>query len=210
MPWRSDSRYDWSPNQMWLNGMMNAENPLAYDELDDTPDDLNFYGYDPNGPSPVEDSDINVIVSPIYHNETTAEILTILQTVDPFRPSTEMGIDVSWCSWFSWKHAERAEGMNRHFAKQVEHVVVKLSFVAEHRNSYYIYCIFLLQNATSPSLSFRKYNTIVYLSSLWHHKTNRYARRTYICEKCWHTCSLIHGCFCVTVVEVDNGMSVIA
>ena len=100
--------------------------PLAYDELDDTPDDLIFYGYDPNGPSPFEDSDINVIVSPIYHNETTAEILTILQTVDPFRPSTEMGIDVSWCSWFSWKHAERAEGMNRHFAKQVEHVVVKL------------------------------------------------------------------------------------
>jgi hypothetical protein len=69
--------------------------PLAYDELDDTPDDLIFYGYDPNGPSPFEDSDINVIVSPIYHNETTAEILTILQTVDPFRPSTEMGIDVS-------------------------------------------------------------------------------------------------------------------
>ena len=77
---------------MWLNGMMNAENQLAHEGLDDTPDDLQFYGYDPNGPSPFEDSD-NVVVSPIYH-ETTAEILTILQTVDPLRPSTEMGIDV--------------------------------------------------------------------------------------------------------------------
>lgn len=84
---------NWSPNQMWLNGMMNAENPLAHEGLDDTPDDLQFYGYDPNGPSPFEDSDNNVVVSPIYH-ETTAEILTILQTVDPLRPSTEMGIDV--------------------------------------------------------------------------------------------------------------------
>jgi hypothetical protein len=79
---------------MWLNGMMNAENPLAHEGLDDTPDDLQFYGYDPNGPSPFEDSDNNVVVSPIYHNETTAEILTILQTVDPLRPSTEMGINV--------------------------------------------------------------------------------------------------------------------
>ena len=73
---------------------MNAENPLAHEGLDDTRDDLQFYGYDPNGPSPFEDSDNNVVVSPIYHNETSAEILTILQTVDPLRPSTEMGIDV--------------------------------------------------------------------------------------------------------------------
>ncbi|CAB3987031.1 Hypothetical predicted protein [Paramuricea clavata] len=73
---------------------MNAENLLAYKGLDDTPDDLQFYGYDPNDPPPFKDSDNNVVVSPIYHNETTAEILIILQTVDPLRSSTEMGIDV--------------------------------------------------------------------------------------------------------------------
>ena len=38
---------NWSPNQMWINGMLNEENPLAHDRLDETPEDLQYYGYDP-------------------------------------------------------------------------------------------------------------------------------------------------------------------
>ena len=62
----------WSPNQMWLNGMMNNENPLANNVLDENPEDMQFYGYDPDGPSPFEDSDNDVVVPPVliqHHSE---------------------------------------------------------------------------------------------------------------------------------------------
>ena len=29
---------NWSPNQMWLNGMLNKENPLTQNSQDETPD----------------------------------------------------------------------------------------------------------------------------------------------------------------------------
>lgn len=35
---------NWSPNQMWLNGMMNSSNPLANGRLDDNPEEITFYG----------------------------------------------------------------------------------------------------------------------------------------------------------------------
>jgi hypothetical protein len=47
----------WSPYQMWVNGMLNENNPLAHGDLDEDPDDLTVYGIDPAGPSPFEDSD---------------------------------------------------------------------------------------------------------------------------------------------------------
>lgn len=54
----------WSPYQMWVNGMLN-ENPLAHGQLDEDPSDLEFYGVDPNRPSPFEDSNNNVVVPPV-------------------------------------------------------------------------------------------------------------------------------------------------
>ena len=84
---------NWSPNQMWLNGMMNEENPLSHDMLDGNPEDLQYYGYDPDGPSPFEETDNNVVVAPI-NIEHDLEVRTILQTIDPLRHSNEMGIDV--------------------------------------------------------------------------------------------------------------------
>ena len=84
---------NWSPNQMWLNGMMNEENPLSHDMLDGNPEDLQYYGYDPDSPSPFEETDNNVVVAPI-NIEHDLEVRTILQTVDPLRHSNEMGIDV--------------------------------------------------------------------------------------------------------------------
>lgn len=54
---------NWSPNQMWLNGMMNEDNPLAQERLDEDPDDSQHYGYDPDGPSPFEETNNNVVVS---------------------------------------------------------------------------------------------------------------------------------------------------
>ena len=37
------TEHNWSPNQMWLNGMMNLNNPLP-GNTDDDPEDLTFYG----------------------------------------------------------------------------------------------------------------------------------------------------------------------
>jgi hypothetical protein len=46
---------NWTPYQMWVNGMMHVDNPLSQGELDENPDDIELYGYDPDGPSTQED-----------------------------------------------------------------------------------------------------------------------------------------------------------
>lgn len=85
---------NWSPNQMWLNGMLNEENPLTHNSLDETPDDLQYYGYDPEAPSPFENSDNNVVVSPNYTAPNSEEFIRALQAINPLRDSNEMGIDL--------------------------------------------------------------------------------------------------------------------
>ena len=72
------TEHNWFTNQMWWDEMMNPCNPLAIDNLDDDPEDLTFYGEDPDGQPPLEDSDNNVEVFPaqlsrtrnpyVYHN----------------------------------------------------------------------------------------------------------------------------------------------
>ena len=78
-----------SPNQMWLN----EENPLAHDRLDETPEDLQYYGYDPQAPLLFENSNNNVVVSPIY-GTPDSEFTRVLQEVDLLRDSNNMGINV--------------------------------------------------------------------------------------------------------------------
>lgn len=85
---------NWSPYQMWINNMMNPENPLSTGQPDQLPENAEFYGYDPHGPSPFEDSDNNVVVPPI-NMENASEIQEeLLQVIDPLTPSTQMGIDI--------------------------------------------------------------------------------------------------------------------
>ena len=55
---------NWTPYQIWMNGMMHANNPLAHGDVDGEPDDIQLYGYDPEGPSPSEE-DNNVVVDPL-------------------------------------------------------------------------------------------------------------------------------------------------
>ena len=85
----------WSPYQMWVNGMLNEENPLANGQLDEDPNDLEFYGVDPDGPSPFEDSNNNVVVPPVTlpveHQSVQGKVL---EQIDPLSSSTEMGIDI--------------------------------------------------------------------------------------------------------------------
>ena len=56
------TEHHWSPYQMWINGMLNELNPLAGGQLDDAPQDLEYYGIDSDGPSPFENSDNDVVV----------------------------------------------------------------------------------------------------------------------------------------------------
>jgi len=84
---------NWSPYQMWVNGMLHPDNPLAKGDLDSIEDDLDMYGYDPNGPSPIEESNV-VIVGPIEVNDEETARNFVLQRIDPLRHSTEMGVDI--------------------------------------------------------------------------------------------------------------------
>ena len=85
----------WSPYQMWANGMLNEENPLANGQLDEDPNDVEFYGVDPDGPSPFEDINNNVVIPlvklPVEHQSVQAKVL---EQIDPLTSSTEMGIDI--------------------------------------------------------------------------------------------------------------------
>ena len=75
--------------------MLNKENPLAHGQLDEDPNDLEFYGVDPDGSSPCEHSNNNVVVSPVTlpveHQSVQAKVL---EQIDPLTPSTQMGIDI--------------------------------------------------------------------------------------------------------------------
>ncbi|KXJ09992.1 hypothetical protein AC249_AIPGENE11147 [Exaiptasia diaphana] len=85
---------NWTPNQMWMNGMMDENNPLANGLLDDDPDCLELYGDDPQGPSPFEDSENNVTVSPVLIHNGSSIAEKVLEKVDPLKSSTEMGVDI--------------------------------------------------------------------------------------------------------------------
>ena len=53
---------NWTPNQMWLNGMLNPSNPLAENLVDNLVDKAESYGFDPEGPSPFKNSGNNVVI----------------------------------------------------------------------------------------------------------------------------------------------------
>jgi hypothetical protein len=92
---RVSTEGNWTPYQMWTNGMMHAGNPLAVqgqlDELETG--DLEMYGYDAQGPSSVG-KDNNVVVQPVELDHQNLIASHVLATLNPLRQSCEMGIDV--------------------------------------------------------------------------------------------------------------------
>ena len=88
--------HHWSPYQMWVNGMLKEENPLAHGQLDEDPNDLEFYGVDRDGPSPFEDSHDNVVVPtvtlPVEYQSVQAKVL---KQIDPLMSLTEMRIAIT-------------------------------------------------------------------------------------------------------------------
>ena len=85
---------NWSPYQMWINNMMNPDNPLSDGQPDQLPEDEQFYGYDPEGPSPFENSDNVVVVPPVNMENDDVIQSEHLQIIDHLMPSTQMGVDI--------------------------------------------------------------------------------------------------------------------
>ena len=84
---------NWTPNQMWTNGMMHPDNPLSHDQLDDYVSDLAMYGYDAQGPSTI-DSDNNVVIEPVLLDNSDVVKSFVLENIEPLSQSCEMGIDL--------------------------------------------------------------------------------------------------------------------
>ena len=84
---------NWSPYQMWLNGMFHHGNPLSHGQVDEQPSNIEIYGYDPQGPSSNE-SDNHVVVEAVNLGVNDLLESFVLERVDPLKHSSEMGIDV--------------------------------------------------------------------------------------------------------------------
>ena len=84
---------NWSPNQVWLNGMLHADSPLSRGLLDGDPNDLCFYGYDAQGPTTLGE-DNNVIVETIEVEQNEILKSYVLASVDPLSESEDMGVDI--------------------------------------------------------------------------------------------------------------------
>ena len=85
---------NWSPNQIWLNGMLNPCNPLAQGEVDDHPDELASYG-DDSDYSPFDESDNNVQVFPPNVGHRNQDLRTHLErNINPLQDSNSFGIDI--------------------------------------------------------------------------------------------------------------------
>ena len=90
---RLSTENGWSPNQIWLNGMLNENNPLRFSNgLDDSVVDQH-YGEDPNGPRPMSDVE-GVVVEPVEIINEREISDYILQRIDVNRPSDKAGVDV--------------------------------------------------------------------------------------------------------------------
>lgn len=84
---------NWTPNQMWTNGMMHPDNPLSHGQLDGDVSDLAVYGYDAQCSSTI-DSDNNVVNEPVVLHNGNALWSSVLENIDPLSHSCDMGIDL--------------------------------------------------------------------------------------------------------------------
>ena len=84
---------NWTPYQIWMNGMMHANNPLAHGDVDGEPDDIQLHRYDPEGPSPSEEYN-NVVVEPMSLDNRHSIESHVLDVADSPTQSTQLRIDL--------------------------------------------------------------------------------------------------------------------
>ncbi len=85
-----------SPERLWANGMMNFRNrhQVQVAEFEENINNsLDWYGFDPNAPTPVDDGlsqvELDDIASPF-----SVEELNLLRNIDVLRESNNYGIDI--------------------------------------------------------------------------------------------------------------------
>ena len=92
---RLSTEHGWTPNQIWINGMMDQSNPLrVYNGLDDSPNDYQYYGEAPHGSISVGNRNNNVVVSPVEIPHASEITRCVYQIFYPNQPSTEFGIEI--------------------------------------------------------------------------------------------------------------------
>ena len=76
---------------MWLNGVMHGRNPLTLSQLHDNPDDLEYYEYDPQGPSPLESNNVVVVLKIMLDNHEEIRSF-VLESLNPFLSEVTWGL----------------------------------------------------------------------------------------------------------------------
>ena len=80
------TEHAWTPNQIWVNGMMDQRNPLRIhggNSLDDAPSNIEYYGEDPQGSISVGNRDNNVVVSPVEIPHSSQITRCVYEHFDP-------------------------------------------------------------------------------------------------------------------------------
>ena len=91
---RLSTENGWTPNQKWLNGMMDNANPLSANCIDDTISDIENYGADEMGPISIEQSSNNVVIPviDIQHADLIAQ--HVHRTINVTAPANDNGISI--------------------------------------------------------------------------------------------------------------------
>lgn len=79
-----------SPMMIWTTNMANA----IHGGANTTPQDLNFYGVDPDGPEPVENSDDQSSGSSILPELRTEQLRVLQSNIDPLCDVTDYGLQI--------------------------------------------------------------------------------------------------------------------
>lgn len=91
---RLSTENGWTPNQIWLNGVMDDANPLSANRVDDTISDTENYGVDELGAASIEQSSNNVVIPElnIQHADLIAEHVD--RTINVNAPANDHGISI--------------------------------------------------------------------------------------------------------------------
>ena len=93
------TEHNWSPEQMWVNGMVDSTNRhlLAVADVrneSEQSEDLTWFGHDPQAPLPPDDGLSTVEVNDLEINLPEELIHILYQEVDPTRESMNFGVDI--------------------------------------------------------------------------------------------------------------------
>ena len=89
---RLSTEHNSTPNQIWVNAMLDDDHPLNANNGMDEPVVDQFYGEDPHGPRP-EPDDHAVIVEPVEISNSHEITNYLLSQVTVDKPSSQAGID---------------------------------------------------------------------------------------------------------------------